>query len=50
MIIENVDELVVRDVKTLSTVCNLVPEFSPVMSLLRLNPWTLYQAYKVISI
>lgn len=45
MIVENVDELMVGNVEALSTVDNLIPEFSSVVSLFRLNPWTLYQPY-----
>jgi hypothetical protein len=45
MIIENVNELMVGDIETLSTIYNLIPELSSVMSLIGLNPGALYQAY-----
>lgn len=43
MIVEHVDELVVRDIESLSTVYDLVSEFSSPMSLIGLNPGALYQ-------
>lgn len=46
MVVENVDELMVGNVEAFSTVDNLVPEFSSVVSLFRLDPRTLYQPYQ----